>query len=126
MIPFGRQPAGWQTREEVCRRLGISRFQFQRWYRPRLEPVTFGDTAYRYDPAVIVAVHTRLSGRAGRGRPRLASDDLVQRIHAARSGGMPLRAIATTLEADAVPTPTGKTRWHPSTVANILRHTPLP
>jgi hypothetical protein len=26
MIPFGRQPAGWQTREEVCRRFGVSRF----------------------------------------------------------------------------------------------------
>ena len=61
-------------------------------------------------------------GRPPRGRPGLAaqSPDLGQRITAMRERGLSLQAIADALEADAVPTPRGGSRWRPSSVQAAL------
>jgi Resolvase, N terminal domain len=61
-------------------------------------------------------------GRPPRGRPGLAarSPDLGERINAMRERGLSLQAIADALEADAVPTPRGGSRWRPSSVQAAL------
>lgn len=53
------------------------------------------------------------------GRPRLLSDQTVERMRAERDGGMTFRAIAAGLNDDGVPTAQGGT-WHPATVRKAL------
>ncbi len=54
------------------------------------------------------------------GRPRQLPADVVDRIIAMRNEGLSLRAIATDLTTDGVPT-AHSGRWYAATVAAILR-----
>jgi DNA invertase Pin-like site-specific DNA recombinase len=54
------------------------------------------------------------------GRPRKMSDDTVERIRELRRLGMSLSDIAHELNAEGVPTATGRGRWHPPGVARAL------
>ncbi len=54
------------------------------------------------------------------GRPRRLSQEVVDRIVAARDGGKGLTAIARALSEEGVPTAQGGARWYPSTVRAIL------
>lgn len=51
------------------------------------------------------------------GRPRSLSEDVRERIRAARAQGQTYRQIAAALNADRVPTAHGGKQWYPSTVA---------
>ncbi|MBP2413777.1 DNA invertase Pin-like site-specific DNA recombinase [Arthrobacter stackebrandtii] len=53
------------------------------------------------------------------GRPSALPADTVARIFAEREAGASMARIADMLNADGVPTATGKT-WHPSTVRQVL------
>jgi DNA invertase Pin-like site-specific DNA recombinase len=44
---------------------------------------------------------------------------VIARISALRASGLSLRAIASQLEADGIPSKRGR-RWHPTTVARVL------
>ena len=48
--------------------------------------------------------------------------EVVRRIYRAFLDGYSPALIASRLEADAIPTPTGRKRWHASTIASILRN----
>ena len=50
------------------------------------------------------------------GRPRSLPDDVTARILLARERGESFAAIANALNADAVPTAQGGSRWYPSSV----------
>lgn len=54
------------------------------------------------------------------GRPRAVPDASVARLLALRAEGLSHAGVATALNDEAVPTAHGG-RWHPSTVARILR-----
>jgi hypothetical protein len=58
-------------------------------------------------------------GAVSRGRPRTVADDVVDRIRRERAAGRSLRAIASGLEADRVPTGQAGARWWPSTVRHL-------
>lgn len=53
------------------------------------------------------------------GRSSVLADELVERIKADHAAGHSLNAIAKQLNAEAVPTATGKT-WYASTVRGIV------
>ncbi len=55
------------------------------------------------------------------GRPAALPAAVVERIVAERAGGASLRAIAAGLDRDGVSTAHGGTRWHASTVRDVLR-----
>ncbi len=55
------------------------------------------------------------------GRPRRCPDDTLARVVAYRATGARLVDICEQLNADAVPTPAGGTRWYPSHVSRLLR-----
>jgi DNA invertase Pin-like site-specific DNA recombinase len=55
------------------------------------------------------------------GRPRSLGDDVVERIRSERVGGKSLRAIASGLNDDDVPTGHGGAAWHASTVRALLQ-----
>jgi DNA invertase Pin-like site-specific DNA recombinase len=55
------------------------------------------------------------------GRPRVLEDEVVARIRAERAEGRSLRAIATGLNDDSVPTAHGGAAWHASTVSGVLK-----
>ena len=59
------------------------------------------------------------------GRPRLLSNEVVQRIVSAKAAGGSLAAIARDLTAEGVPTAQGGKRWYPSTVSAVLRSASL-
>lgn len=75
----------------------------------------------------LIAERTKAALRAKKaqgarlGRPRLLPDETAQRIATMRAAGTTVRAIATALTADGVPTATGRTTWHPTAVARALR-----
>lgn len=54
------------------------------------------------------------------GQRQMVSPAVVSRIAAARRTGASFSAIASALDADAVPTPNGGQRWYGSTVARIV------
>jgi DNA invertase Pin-like site-specific DNA recombinase len=54
------------------------------------------------------------------GRPRVLGQETVDRIVAERKSGASLRGIADGLNAEAIPTAQGGTRWHASTVRAVL------
>jgi hypothetical protein len=60
--------------------------------------------------------------RPPRGRPgvRAHAPELAERIATLRAAGLSLQAIATTLEAEGVPTPRGGAHWRPSSVQAVL------
>lgn len=60
--------------------------------------------------------------RQGRklGRPPLLPKDVRQRIEDMRSEGMSVPGIVSRLEADGVPTATGKGKWRVATVQGVL------
>ena len=53
------------------------------------------------------------------GRTSVLPQATVDRIHQERAAGLSLGKIATTLNAEGVPTATGRT-WHASTVRQVL------
>jgi len=55
------------------------------------------------------------------GRPRMLSDAVLQRIADERASGLSLPKIAGGLNDDHVPTAHGGAKWHPSTVAQVLK-----
>ena len=75
----------------------------------------------------LIAERTKAALRAKKargarlGRPRLLPDQTLQRIARMRAEGTTLRAVATTLTAEGVPTATGLTTWHPTAVVRALR-----
>lgn len=54
------------------------------------------------------------------GRPSSLPADVVARIVREHQGGVSLRALATTLTDEGVPTAQGGARWYPSTVRAVL------
>lgn len=54
------------------------------------------------------------------GRPRTIPDEIASRIRRRRAQGASLRAIATELNTEGVPTAQGGVRWWPSTVSTVL------
>jgi DNA invertase Pin-like site-specific DNA recombinase len=54
------------------------------------------------------------------GRPQTLPLDVVRRIVDEHRAGASLRTIAAGLERDAVPTARGGTRWHASTIRDVL------
>jgi Recombinase len=56
-----------------------------------------------------------------RGRPRQCPDEVLVRVVTYRMEGLRLVDICERLNADAVPTPAGGARWHPSHVSRLLR-----
>jgi DNA invertase Pin-like site-specific DNA recombinase len=54
------------------------------------------------------------------GRPRAMSADAVERIHELRRLGMSVSDIAQELNAERIPTPTGRGRWHSPGVKRAL------
>jgi DNA invertase Pin-like site-specific DNA recombinase len=58
------------------------------------------------------------------GRPPTVPQKLVRRIERQRARGESLRAIAESLNADAIPTAHGGAKWHASTVRTILARQP--
>ena len=69
----------------------------------------------------VAALRAKKASGARLGRPRLLSDATATRIAAMRAAGATVRAIATTLTAEGVPTATGLGTWHPTAVARALR-----
>ncbi len=75
----------------------------------------------------LIGQRTRDALRAARergtvlGRPRVLSDEVVQRIVRERAAGASLRAIARRLDQDGVPTAHGAHRWQVSAVQSALR-----
>lgn len=59
------------------------------------------------------------------GRPRTLDTAISDRIVTARSAGTTFKAIAVELNADEVPTAHGGAKWHPSTVAAVIRSAEL-
>lgn len=55
------------------------------------------------------------------GRPSQIPAEVVERILDARDAGMSLRAIATELTTEAVPTARGGIRWSPATIQTVLK-----
>ena len=55
------------------------------------------------------------------GRPVGLPDELRQRISTERTDGKTLAVIAASLNNEKVPTSQGGAKWHPSTVAAVLR-----
>jgi DNA invertase Pin-like site-specific DNA recombinase len=55
------------------------------------------------------------------GRPRQIPDQIRVRVRELRHRGLSLAAIASTLNADGVPTAQGGRCWYPSTVRAVLR-----
>lgn len=53
------------------------------------------------------------------GRERAIPAEIVERIVAERGDGATYAAIAEGLDADAIPTPGGGGRWHPSTIRRL-------
>jgi hypothetical protein len=66
--------------------------------------------------------HEPRPGQPSRGRPGLSvqAPELTRRITELREQGLSLQAVADALNADAVPTPRGGTRWRPSSVQAAL------
>jgi DNA invertase Pin-like site-specific DNA recombinase len=60
------------------------------------------------------------------GRPRSMPDDVRARIVAERASGRSLKAIADGLNQESVATAQGGSRWHPSTVAGVVRSSTEP
>lgn len=54
------------------------------------------------------------------GRPKLIRPDVERRIAVLHREGLGPKAIATTLTAEGIPTPTGGDAWHYSTVRGVL------
>lgn len=54
------------------------------------------------------------------GRERELPDATLARVVELRESGLSLREIARTLEAEGIPTATGRTRWYASTVSTAL------
>ncbi len=74
----------------------------------------------------IIAARTRLALAEARargtrlGRPRRIDPPLLARIVNLQASGQSHRAIAATLTAEGVTTPTGLTRWHHGSIAGYL------
>jgi DNA invertase Pin-like site-specific DNA recombinase len=54
------------------------------------------------------------------GRPRAMSSDAINRIHTLRAQGLTLAGVAEELNREAIPTPTGRGRWHPAGISRAL------
>jgi DNA invertase Pin-like site-specific DNA recombinase len=55
------------------------------------------------------------------GRPVALPDDIRLRIERERTAGKTLRAIISGLESDQISTASGVGRWHPTSIAQVLR-----
>lgn len=55
------------------------------------------------------------------GRPRVLPASVVKTIKRQRSQGQTLRAIASSLNARAIPTAHGGSKWYTSTIRAVLR-----
>jgi len=58
------------------------------------------------------------------GRPSSVPSEVAKRIRAERGAGATLRQIADGLNADAVPTPRGGSKWRPSSIEAVVRSEP--
>lgn len=59
--------------------------------------------------------------KRSRGRPRSLSKKIRAHILEAHAAGESLYSIAARLEREGVPTASGRGRWHPSTVAAVVK-----
>ncbi len=67
------------------------------------------------------ALRAKKAAGARLGRPRLLPDATLYRIGAMHDAGASVRAIASILTDEAVPTATGGAIWHPTAVGRALR-----
>lgn len=68
------------------------------------------DTASQREPGV----------RRPPGRPPCCTRELMVYVLTLREQGLSIRAIATRLNAESIPTPTGRLRWNHSNVDRLL------
>jgi Recombinase/Bacterial regulatory protein, Fis family len=118
------------TRSQAAEALGISRSTLRRLL-PYLETIEmpWGGTLIPVEELERLVAERRRAARARpepgrRGRPRMVPAAVVERVRAEREAGKSLRQIAADLNADAMPTIHGGTRWWASTVRSILIRLP--
>lgn len=89
------------------------------------ENVTWGQRKRFADGKVSMPYRSFLGYRKGKeGQPEIVPEEaeIVKRIYAMFMQGKTSCAIAKTLTADGIPTPSGKQKWAVSTVDSILRN----
>ena len=89
------------------------------------ENVTWGQRKRFADGKVSMPYRSFLGYRKGKdGQPEIVPEEaeIVKRIYAMFMQGKTSCAIAKTLTADGIPTPSGKQKWSVSTVDSILRN----
>ena len=93
------------------------RYRRGKLFRARAGEITTWKTAYGY---------RRVARSAATGPAHLEIYEpeaaVVRRIFAERAAGTTVREICRTLNADRVPSPTGKTTWAHSTLSRLLRN----
>jgi hypothetical protein len=116
------------TRGQAAEALGLSRSTFDRRVLPIIETIQmpWGATLIPVDVLERLVVEWRRAARARpayrkRGRPAALAPETVERILAERASGMSLAQVSAGLNADAIPTAHGGTRWWPSTVRAVLQ-----
>jgi hypothetical protein len=119
------------TRTQAAEALGVSRSTFNHRVLPLIETVEmpWGTKLVPVDELERLVAERRRSASAStgptdRGRPRVLSPELVDRIRSQREAGRTLRQIATDLNDRRVPTAHGGRQWWPSTVSSILARSP--
>jgi len=116
------------TRSQAAEALGVSRSTFIRRVLPHVETLDmpWGAKLIPVDELERLLAERRRAARAlarpaARGRPRVVSPELVERIRAERAAGLSLGQIAADLNASGTPTAQGGAQWWPSTVRAVLR-----
>lgn len=87
--------------------------------------VTWGTRKRFADGKVNMAYKRFLGYRKGSdGKPEIDPEQakIVRRIYNDFISGMPASKIADALTRDEIPSPSGKSHWHPSTVSSILKN----
>jgi hypothetical protein len=117
------------TRTQAAQALGMGRSTFTQRVLPYVETVEtpWGTKLIPADELERVLLEWRRPARPRRkperiGRPPAVTPDVIRRIRDAREAGLSLRQIADHLNADAIPTAHGGTRWWASTVRSVLRN----
>jgi excisionase family DNA binding protein len=120
------------TPEEVAERLGISPLTVVRWMRAGKLPgrklgrkfwrVRAADLdAFITQPPMLTLVEAPApSSPLSEFTPQARKAALVSRLRAMHARGLSHQAIATRLNAEGVPTLSGKGTWQKGTVSNLL------
>jgi excisionase family DNA binding protein len=120
------------TPEEVAKQLGLAPVTVVRWMRAgKLPGRKFGRKVWRVraadldafirQPPVLTLVETPApSAPAAEVTPQARKAALVSRLRAMHAQGLSQQTIATRLNAEGVPTLSGKGTWQKGTVSNLL------